>query len=71
MNDNLNNMAESREVMPRPTYAPAAMSMGVMMLVWGILTYWTMSLAGAGLLVWALSSWMNEVCQEWKSQDES
>jgi hypothetical protein len=46
---------------PRPTYAPAAMAMGVMMLLWGVTTMWIMSLAGAGLIVWSLWTWIEEI----------
>ncbi len=59
------------ELKVRPTYAPAALSMGVMFLAWGILTHWTLSLVGAGLCVWALWSWMNEITLEWELGDES
>ena len=49
------------ETAPRPTYAPAAMAMGVMMLLWGIVTHWIMSLAGASLMIWSLWTWVNEI----------
>ncbi|MEM8678348.1 MAG: hypothetical protein AAGF97_03235 [Planctomycetota bacterium] len=49
------------ETTPRPTYAPAAMAMGVMMLLWGIVTMWIMSAAGAGLMVWSLWTWIREI----------
>ncbi len=52
---------------PKPTYVPAAMAMGIMMVFWGILTHWTMSLGGSLLVVWALWTWMNEIHQAWKS----
>ena len=52
---------EPSEQGPRPTYAPAAMAMGVMMLLWGIVTMGIMSLAGAGLIAWSLWSWINEI----------
>ena len=71
MNNESKRLAESREVAPRPTYAPAALSMGVVMLAWGILTHWTISLIGAGLFAWALGSWMDEICQQWRTSDES
>lgn len=58
------------EIMPRPTYAPVAMSMGVMFLVWGIMTHWTMSVGGGLLIGWALSSWLGQVCYDWKREDE-
>ena len=64
MNDN-----ESREVSPspahdapaRPTYAPVAMALGVMLLLWGIVAMWVMSVAGAGLIVWSFWIWINEL----------
>jgi len=48
-------------VIPRPTYAPAGLAMGIMMLFWGIMTHWTMSLAGVLLMGWALWTWINEI----------
>lgn len=71
MADQENELASGSEAMPRPTYAPVALSMGVMMLAWGILTHWTMSLGGAGLIGWAIYSWMCEICLEWRVNDES
>ncbi|WP_425399288.1 hypothetical protein [Aeoliella sp.] len=59
------------ELPPDPTYVPVAMALGIAMLVWGILTHWVMSLAGAGLFVWALWSWMSEICHQWRRQDEA
>lgn len=61
----------------RQTYAPIATAMGITMIFWGILAHpygigiWAMSAAGAGLLAWALYSWMKELCHEWSVQDES
>ena len=60
-----NTDPESGDNMPRPTYAPVAMAMSVTMLAWGILTHWTVSLVGALLFVWALWSWMGEICRQW------
>ncbi len=48
---------------PRPTYAPAAMALGVMMLLWGIVTMWVMSAAGAGVMAWSLWTWINEISE--------
>lgn len=58
------------DVMPQPTYAPIAMSMGVMFLVWGSMTHWTMSVGGALVIAWALWSWMGQICYDWKLEDE-
>ncbi len=48
-----------------PTYAPAAMALGVMMLLWGVTTMWIMSLAGASVIAWALCIWINEIRKQW------
>jgi len=46
---------------PQPTYVPAALAMGIMMLLWGILTNWIMSAAGAALMMWAIAAWIGEM----------
>ena len=46
---------------PQPTYVPAALAMGIMMLLWGILTNWIMSAAGAVVMVWAVAAWVQEM----------
>lgn len=55
--------------MPGPTYIPSAMALGIMLGFWGIMTHWVMSLGGALLFVWALSSWMREICNDWRRAD--
>jgi hypothetical protein len=50
---------ESEE--PQPTYVPAAVAMGIMMLLWGILTNWIMSAAGGLVMVWAIAEWVREM----------
>lgn len=49
----------------RPTYAPAALAMGIMFAFWGILTHWSMSLIGALMMVGAIWSWMHEIRNTW------
>ncbi|MGI9442868.1 MAG: hypothetical protein ACR2N1_10405 [Rubripirellula sp.] len=46
---------------PQPTYVPAALAMGIMMLLWGILTNWIMSAAGALVMIWAVTGWVREM----------
>lgn len=46
---------------PQPTCVPAALAMGIMMLLWGILTNWIMSAAGALVMVWAITGWVREM----------
>ncbi len=70
-------MSEAREtetkteITPRPTFAPAAMALGIMMLLWGITTMWIMSLGGFGVMAWALWMWINEIRQEWLEETAS
>lgn len=59
------------EPLPRPSFAPIAMSLGVLMLVWGILTHWSMSLFGIGVIVGSLFMWMDQVCQQWRALDDN
>lgn len=58
----------------RPTYAPVAMAMGIAMAAWGLMALtlninalWFMSLAGVGLMIWALRSWIREIVLQWES----
>ena len=50
----------------QPTYAPAAMAMGIAMLAWGLLTHWSLSVAGAALIAWSLGSWIGAVARQWR-----
>lgn len=53
---------------PQPTYAPAAMALGIMMLLWGITTMWIMSVAGLGVMTWALWMWMGDIRLDWNKE---
>jgi len=37
------------------------MALGIMMVLWGVVTMWIMSAAGAGLMMWSLWTWINEI----------
>lgn len=52
---------DARESTPQPSYAPAGMSMGIIMLMWGILTHWIMSAVGACVMAWSLYTWINQI----------
>lgn len=54
---------------PQPTYAPAAMALGIMMLLWGVTTMWIMSVAGIGVMTWALWMWINDIRLDWKKEN--
>lgn len=70
MTNDSENSSDRNEIAPDPTYVPAAVAMAITLMVWGILTHWVMSLAGVSLLTWALWKWMNEICNQWRRQDE-
>ena len=53
--------SSSETAAPRPTYAPATMALGVMMLLWGLTTMWIMSVTGLGVIIWAMSMWISEM----------
>ncbi len=54
---------------PQPTYAPAAMAVGIMMLLWGITTMWIMSVAGLGVMSWSLWMWINDIRLDWNKEN--
>ena len=56
-----NTEVSSNTEEPQPTYVPAALAMGIMMLLWGILTNWIMSAVGAVLMIWAITVWIGEM----------
>ncbi|MEM8954598.1 MAG: hypothetical protein AAGD22_10645 [Verrucomicrobiota bacterium] len=61
---------EPKEVAPGPTYAPAAMAMGIMFFFWGSLTLWPATVMGAGLIAYALGKWVGEIRGNWKEEDD-
>lgn len=61
--------AAHEEPLPQPSIAPAALAMGIMFLPWGILTHWSMSLAGLCLMGWAITKWVREIREEWAASD--
>ncbi|QDU49148.1 hypothetical protein [Gimesia panareensis] len=56
---------ETPEPEMRPTYAPAALAMGIMFAFWGILTHWSMSVIGGLMMVGAIWAWMHEIRNTW------
>ena len=47
------------ELLPKPTYWPFFLAMGIMFIAWGLLTIWIISVAGLILLVISLAGWIN------------
>ena len=56
---------QTEEPEMRPTYAPAALAMGITFMCWGILTHWSMSVIGIVVIVGAIWSWMHEIHSSW------
>jgi hypothetical protein len=49
------------EQLPRPTYAPALMAVGLMFLLWGAVTVWIVSVAGLALIGIASARWIRDL----------
>ena len=61
--------ARHRRARLAPSYAPAGVALGVAMGLWGIVTHWVMSVAGAALFVIALWRWIAEIHADWRTDD--
>ena len=55
------------EPLPRPTYFPAGLAMGVAFLSWGLITSWVILLVGLVLFSAALAGWITEIRHGYKS----
>jgi hypothetical protein len=51
----------AHEPLPRPTYWPAVLALGIVFLAWGIVTSFLISAVGGILLVIALVGWIGEL----------
>jgi hypothetical protein len=54
------------ESIPRPTWWPASLALGVMLIGWGVITSLTIFLIGAALLTTSLVGWIGEIRHERK-----
>jgi hypothetical protein len=52
------------EELPRPTYWPFFVAMGLAFLFWGLLTTWVILLAGGLIFTVALIGWINQIRHE-------
>jgi hypothetical protein len=50
-----------REPLPAPTYWPAALAFGIVLLCWGIVTSWIVGLVGGIVLAVALVGWIGDL----------
>lgn len=49
------------EKIPPPTYAPAALALGIVLILWGLIASWMISATGALLCAVALVFWIREL----------
>ena len=54
------------EHLPRPTYFPAGLAMGIAFLFWGLITSWVVLVVGLTLFLAALAGWITEIRYERK-----
>jgi len=54
------------EHLPRPTYFPAGLAMGIAFLFWGLITSWVVLLVGLALFIASLAGWITEIRYERK-----
>ena len=55
--------------LPRPTYWPFFLAMGVAFLFWGLLTSWMIGAAGLIILGIALTGWITDLRHEQQTKD--
>jgi len=49
------------EKVPGPTYAPMFLALGIIFLLFGIVSSYVFSAAGLLLMVWSISKWIGEL----------
>lgn len=57
------------ETLPRPTYWPATMALGIVFVAWGVVTTYIVAIVGATLVALALAGWIGEIRHEQRQRD--
>jgi len=57
------------ERLPKPTYWPFFMALGLMFMCWGLLTIWIISAAGFVVFVLSLGAWINILRHERRNKE--
>ena len=52
------------ETLPQPTYWPVVMAAGLVLLMWAIVTSWTVAALGALLFFVSLAGWIRDLLAE-------
>lgn len=58
------------ETLPKPTYWPIFLALGVVCMFWGILTNWFVSGIGLVVFIVALSGWITDIYNELKDKKD-
>ena len=56
-------------VLPRPTYWPVIMALGITFLAWGVITTWITLTLGAVLFVLSLAGWIGDIRNEQQREE--
>lgn len=59
IDDTIEKVKAKPEVLPKPTYWPFFLALGLMFMGWGLLTTWIISVAGFVVFVISLIGWIN------------
>jgi hypothetical protein len=54
------------EHLPRPTYFPAGLAMGIAFFFWGLISSWVIIVVGLALFIASLAGWITEIRYERK-----
>jgi hypothetical protein len=52
------------EKIPEPTFWPAALALGTVLLLWGLVTSFVVAVVGFVLLVFSIAGWLQEMRHE-------
>lgn len=52
---------------PKPSYAPFLLALGITMIFWGVATSAVMSAGGFVVFVWALWMWIHDIAEAWRN----
>ena len=52
------------ETLPRPTFFPAGLAMGITFILWGLITSWVILAVGIGLFTASFAGWIYEILRE-------
>lgn len=70
MDDEIKYKAQPEEL-PKPTYWPFFLALGVVLMFWGILTSWIITGIGFILFGVALTGWITEIYKELPKKEKN